>query len=76
LANGHPILALRLYDYFLAEFPASLKVPGVERTAHEVLARLTGHDENRRVLTSFSQFHPDSCLTPAVAGWLRLALAA
>ncbi len=71
LLQGHPILSLRLYDFFLASYPDSAKRPAVEATVLNVLACLAAGADNVKALDTFAQHHPESSLVPQIAAWAR-----
>lgn len=66
LSQGHPMLALRLYDFFLTKFPLSVKVPSVESTAAQLLDSLPPSTENVNSLMTFLTYHPESMLAPRI----------
>jgi membrane associated rhomboid family serine protease len=70
LAQGHPILAFRLYDLFLSRFPLSVKCRAVEDTAADLIANLTPDRETVAALNTFLTFHQESMLGPRLGAWL------
>lgn len=71
LLKGHPILALRLYDFFLTRYGVSHKRPQVEATILHTLSCLPASRENVGALLAFTQTHPQSTLGEPIAAWLR-----
>lgn len=70
LSQGHPLLALRLYDFFMSRYPLSLKTDSLMDTVLELLATLPPSRENTHSLSAFLKYHPDSQLAERVAAWL------
>lgn len=73
LSQGHPMLALRLYDFFLTRYPLSVKVHSVESTAAQVIGSLPPSSENQQALTTFLTYHPESMLAARIAAELANA---
>jgi membrane associated rhomboid family serine protease len=76
LQERHPILALRLYDFFLIRYPLAVQVPAIEATCVEILSRVMADGEHVKVLTSYLNYHPESLLAPRIGAWLANARAA
>lgn len=76
LIQGHPILSLRLYDFFLSVYGRSTKRGAIESTCLQALACLPPSAENVRALELFSTYHPASALNPWIAAWVREKVAA
>ncbi len=70
LSQGHPMLALRLYDFFLTKFPLSIKVSAIESTAAQLIGSLPPSTENQAALMTFLTYHPESMLAPRIAAQL------
>lgn len=70
LSQGHPLLAIRLYDFFLSRYPLSLKVDSLLETMVELLNSLPANLENMQSLRVFLDYHPDSQIADRAAAWL------
>ncbi len=70
LSQGHPMLGLRLYDFFLTKFPLSVKVSSVESTAAQLIGSINPSSENQSALTTFLAYHPESMLSAHIAAQL------
>lgn len=71
LSQGHPLLAIRLYDFFLSRYPLSLKVDSLLDTMTEILVSLPPTPENIHSLRVFLDYHPDSQIADRTTAWLR-----
>lgn len=70
LQNGSPMLALRLYDFYLSRFPLAIKATTVEDTACNVIGALVSSVENVAALNTFLVYHPDSLLATRIGAWI------
>jgi len=70
LSQGHPLLAVRLYDFFLSRYPLSLKTESLLDTVTDLLFSLPPTEDNRKNLAIFIQYHPDSQVADRIAAWL------
>jgi len=71
LSQGHPLLAIRLYDFFLTRYPLSLKVDSLLDTVSDLLLSLTPSGDNIKNLAIFIDYHPDSQVADRIAAWLQ-----
>lgn len=76
LGMDQPMIALRLYDFFLQRFPATRKAMTVDRSASTVVAQLPADPKMIEAVTSFINTHPQSTLSPRLRAWLAKASAA
>ena len=70
LTEGHPLLALRLYDFFLMRFPLARKCVAIEDTVASILDSLTPNQETIGTLMTFLTYHPDSMIGPRLGAWI------
>ena len=70
LSQGHPLLAIRLYDFFLSRYPLSLKTDSLLETVTDLLFSLPPTDDNTKNLRIFIEYHPDSQVADRIAAWL------
>jgi membrane associated rhomboid family serine protease len=70
LSQGHPLLAIRLYDFFLSRYPLSLKAESLVETLTDLLFSLPPTEDNTKSLRIFIEYHPDSQIADRIAAWL------
>jgi membrane associated rhomboid family serine protease len=73
LGRGEILLALRLYDAFLARFPLAASGRAIEATCAGVLARLAPSPSNAQVISAYLGHHADGPLAPQLGAWLAAA---
>ena len=67
--QGHPVLAMRLYDLFLANHPQAADAPKVLATVAATLTLMPGTKETAEALAAFALHHPTSALLPGISLW-------
>ena len=70
LAKGFPMVALRLYDFFLTQFPLSINGQRVEETAAELIALMQPTRANSEAATAFLAHHPHSPLKARLSAFI------
>ena len=70
LVNGDPLLAFRLYDFYLSRYQLAQKGSTVEETAYNIIGALAASKENVAAMRGFLASHAESLLADRVAAWL------